>query len=336
MNSYKYIVIFLLIFAVEFASADVINLKNGDRITGKFKQFRDDKVTIEPDYSDEFDVEYQHIASLAASEAMEVELFDGTRGIYIIEPGEEPGKMKLVASYSTVEVAISDIKKIEEIKEIDWSSHVDFSSTYNRGNTVSQFISLQADYKLEIRQHRYLADIRSVREEEGEEEDKKVTKKQDRLNLSYNYLFKDKWFLGINVRLESDEIALLDSRRSFSPSIGYDFWNDSDKMLNIQLGAGYATEETDGKNESSSLLEWRLKYRQEFFSGNLELFHEQHMYKNIGGRENAVLNSKTGFRYDLTDDIYLNVQVDYDYDTEPAEDTEAEDIIYSIGAGLEF
>ena len=142
--------------------------------------------------------------------------------------------------------------------------------------------------------------------------------------------------MGINVRLESDEIALLDSRRSFSPSIGYDFWNDSDKMLNIQLGAGYATEETDGKNESSSLLEWRLKYRQEFFSGNLELFHEQHMYKNIGGRENAVLNSKTGFRYDLTDDIYLNVQVDYDYDTEPAEDTEAEDIIYSIGAGLEF
>ncbi len=332
MNSHKHIVIFLLIFAVEFASADVIHLRNGDRITGKFMLFWNDKVTIEPDYSDKFDVEYEYIASLEASEAMEIELFDGTKGNYIIEPGKEPGKVKLVASYSTVEVAIYDLKKIEEIKEIDWSSHVDLSSTFNRGNTVSQFIRVQADSTLKVRKHRYLADFKSEREEE----DKNVTKKQDRLRLSYNYLLKDNWFVGMNVTVERDEIALLDHRRSFNPSIGYDFWDDSNKTLNIQLGAGYAMEETDGENESSSLVDWRLKYRQEFFSGDLELFHEQHMYKNFGGRENAVLNSRTGFRYDITDDIFLNVQVDYDYDTEPAEGTEAEDIIFSIGAGLEF
>lgn len=335
MNSHKYIVIFLLIFAVESTWADVIHLKNGDRITGKFKQFWDDKVTIEPDYSDKFDVDYEHIASLEASEAMEIELFDGTKGNYIIAPGEEHGSVKLVASYSTVEVAISELKKIEEIKEIkeiDWSSHVDLSSTFNRGNTVSQFLSLQADYTLKVRKNRYLADFRSVHEEE----DDNVTKKQDRLRLSYNYLFKDKWFVGMNVTVERDEIALLDNRRSFNPSIGYDFWDDSNKMLSIQLGAGYATEETDGENESSSLVDWRFKYRQEFLSGDLELFHEQHIYKNFGGRENAVLNSKTGFRYDITGDIYLNVQIDYDYDTEPATGTEPEDIIFSIGAGLEF
>ena len=48
----------LLTFAlVPAAQADVIHLKNGDRITGTIKRIWDDEITIEPEYSDEFNVD---------------------------------------------------------------------------------------------------------------------------------------------------------------------------------------------------------------------------------------------------------------------------------------
>ena len=39
------------------ASADLLVLKNGDRITGDIKAIWDNEITIEPTYSDEFDVD---------------------------------------------------------------------------------------------------------------------------------------------------------------------------------------------------------------------------------------------------------------------------------------
>ena len=52
--------------------ADIVHLKNGDRITGEIKEIWDDNITIEPEYSDKFDVEFEHIAHVESDKAMEV------------------------------------------------------------------------------------------------------------------------------------------------------------------------------------------------------------------------------------------------------------------------
>lgn len=310
--------------------ADVIHLKNGDRITGKIKEIWDDNVTIKPEYSDKFDVEFEHIANIETDEAFEVELFDGTKGDFQLDTSMNPGTVKLVSSSKTLDIALKEIKRTKQIKPIDWKSHVDLNSSFSRGNTNSQLIYLQGDYKLKVKDHRYLGDISSIREEkEGSS-----VKNQDRLHLAYNYLYRDHWFFALNSTIERDPIALLDQRTSLSSSIGYDVWDEANRTLNVQLGLGYAHEKTAGEDESSSLIDWRLEVAYTFLRGDMELFHNHHIYRNNEGRKNLVFNSVTGIRYEITDDIYLNLQLNYDYDSKPAENTDEEDLTFVVGAGL--
>ena len=333
MNVIKFFLPILVVGSIStLASADVVHLKNGDRITGKIKGIWDDNVTIEPEYSDKFDVEFEYIERIETDEPLAVELFDGTKGDYQLAAGTNSGDVKLVASYSSFEVELKKLKKSEEIKDFDWGSHVDLNSTISKGNTDSVLINLQGDLNIKKDDHRYLVDVSAIREEQ----DGNTTKDQDRVHASYNYLFRDNWFFAMNTSIERDPVALLDHRTSVNPSIGYDVWDDANRTLNYQLGLGYASEKTDGEDESSGVIDWRLRFAYEFFGGDMELFHNHHIYRNTKGRKNFVLNSKTGIRYDITKDIYLNLQLNYDYDTEPAVGTDATDLTFLVGAGLEF
>jgi len=59
------------------ANADVLILKNGDRITGDIKRIWDAEVTIEPEYSDEFQVDLDAISHIESTREFEVEFYDG-------------------------------------------------------------------------------------------------------------------------------------------------------------------------------------------------------------------------------------------------------------------
>lgn len=322
----------LALFLPVVASADVIYLKNGDRITGEIKEMWDENVTIEPDYSDKFDVEFEHIARIESEQALDIELYDETKGAYLIESSEKDGFVRLTSSYESIEVALSEVKKVETIEEFDWDANLDVSSNFSRGNTNSQSTNLQWKGSMERGDHRYNTDLSIAREElEGE-----TTKQRDRLNVGYNYLFHDDWFFALNVTAERDPVAQLDRRLSVNPALGYDVWDDANRVLNFQFGAGYADESTAGQDESSTNIDWRLNFLWEFLRGDMEFFHNHNIYRNLEGRKNIVLNSQTGIRYDITDDIYLNLQANYDYDSEPASGAENDDLTFLIGAGMEF
>ena len=56
----------------------------------------------------------------------------------------------------------------------------------------------------------------------------------------------------------------------------------------------------------------------------------------VSGRENRILNTSTGLRWDLPRDVYVNLQVDFDYETNPAEGRENADLTYLVGVGIEL
>jgi len=57
----------------------------------------------------------------------------------------------------------------------------------------------------------------------------------------------------------------------------------------------------------------------------------------INGRRNTSIRTSTGIRYEITDLLYANISLDYDYETVPADDTTvSEDIVVLFGLGLEF
>ena len=156
------------------------------------------------------------------------------------------------------------------------------------------------------------------------------------MKLGYNWLFTDNWFFAVDSTFERDPIAQLDHRASINPGLGYDVWNEEGRTLNFQFGGGYASERIDGKDESGTNVDWKLEFSYDLLAGEMELFHNHNIYRNLSGRKNAVLNSQTGIRYALLHNLNLIVQANYDYDTEPAGGADSKDLVIMVGAGLKF
>jgi putative salt-induced outer membrane protein YdiY len=57
---------------------------------------------------------------------------------------------------------------------------------------------------------------------------------------------------------------------------------------------------------------------------------------NISGRSNTIIKTRTGFSYDINDVFYATLSLNFDYETEPADDAEKEDLALLLGLGAEF
>lgn len=315
------------------AAADVIYLKNGDQITGTIKRIWDDEVSIEPEYADELQVDLPMVERIESDRDFEIELPDGTDVVARMQGVDSEGNQVLVVDGESISVALGALREVDEPEDFyDWEVQVDYSFSLNEGNTDSLNSRLAGEGMFKHGDHRHIGTVAQV----NEEQDRATTKEQTVLTYSYNWLFADPWFFGANGQLERDPIRQLEHRITASAGIGRDIWNEPYRFLTGQLGLGFTDEEIGLDKETSTVAAWTLRFRHEFFSDDFEAFHNHSIVHTIEGRDNTVIKTSTGIRYEITDLLYLNVSLDWDHETEPAGTAEKSDTLFVVGAGLEF
>jgi len=220
----------------------------------------------------------------------------------------------------------------EPEKDFEWESNAELSAALNIGNTDSSNAKLRVDTTVKYPDHRHIGEVTFFREEQSGD----TTQQQGLFKYDYNWFFRDPWFFGARVSFERDPIIELDQRIILSAGIGRDIWSTPRRQLSVQLAAGGQTEEIGLDRTESAVLVWSLRYRQDFLSDDLELYHNHTVTPNISGRTNTSYKTTTGLRYEITDLLYANISVDYDYETRPADVAENEDVALLVGVGLEF
>jgi len=320
-------------------AVDVLVMKNGDRLTGEITRIWDEEITIEPEYSDEFNVDVPAVAYIESEREFEIDLADG-RELVVTFPGADAEGNQIIKTGSGTEtLTLSNMLELDEPEDYyDWESFVDLSGDLKKGNTDSRNNQLRANTTLKLGDHRHIGEITLFTEKLADI----TTKDQTIVNYNYNWIFNDPWFFSALTTFERDPIIQLDSRVTVSAGVGLDIWNTADRVLNVQLGAGFrnekiGNEETGFESETSSVATWVLRYSQEFLSDDLTLFHNHSIIPTINGRDNTSFRTSTGLRYEITDLLYANISLDYDYETEPADaETLSEDLVLLFGLGLEF
>lgn len=315
------------------AEAGQLVLSNGDRITGAISKIWDGEIYIEPDYADEFTVDMSAIASIESDQEFEIELADGTEIVAGLKGADPEGNQIVLVDGREEAMPLANLTELEEIEEYkEWDSYAQFDATVNKGNTDSENYRLSTGTNLKLGDHRHIADLLITREEQ----DGVSTKEQDLLTYNYNWLFDDPWFASFLASYEKDPIRDLDYRWIVGPGIGRDIWNDAGRLWNIQIGAAYQKEKIGGDSDNSAIAFWIMNFEHDLFDGDMEFFHRDRINTNISGRTNTVLKTTTGFRWEFTDDLYANISLDYDYETDPAEGSEKDDLTLVVGAGIEF
>ncbi len=327
------VIVAIAIFASSVSSAGVLVFKNGDRISGEIKQVWDKEILIEPSYADEFNVDIVDIAYIESDQKFEIELSDGREIVANFGGADASGKQIFEVDGQQVVAPLADLYELDEIDDpVEWDSYIDWSNSINTGNTESLNTRLRADSTLQIGDHRHIGDLTFVREEQNKES----TKEQDLLRYNYNWFFREPWFFSAGFSLERDPIRELDHRTVLSGGIGRDIWNHPRLSLNMQVGAGVIMEKIGDTNEDSSVLVWGLRYRQDLFNEDLSVFHNNSITFYINGRDNTIFKTSTGLRYEITDLLYADVSLDYDYESQPVPGVLSEDMALMFGFGIEL
>jgi len=314
------------------ATAGQIIMNNGDIITGTVKTVSADKVTIEPGYGDAITVNRDAVTSIKTDAVLEVKMADG-ESVQAQLDGVRDGELILLVDGAEQTVAIASVDSVAAPKPYyERVSHADLNMTLNSGNTDSQNVLIYADTRLRFGDHRHLAALTFRRAET----DDVRTKEQDLLTYEYNWLFSGPWYLAANAAYERDPIRDLDHRYTLGLSLGRDIFNDDNRFLSVSLGAGWSEEEIAGVTDSGAVGLWKLNYEHQLLNSKMAFFHNHGLNFQFYGDDNIIFKSNTGFRYDIFDDIYANVALRYDYETEPAADASKDDTTLVIGLGATF
>jgi putative salt-induced outer membrane protein YdiY len=315
------------------ANADVLVLKNGDRITGDVKRIWDAEVTIEPEYSDEFQVDLDAISHIESTRDFEVEFNDGRKLDAQLGGENATGEQVFTSVSGSVTAPLADMLEMNEPEAaFEWDTNIEVSASVNKGNTDSSAGKVRAYSTVKMNDHRHNGDIEYFRERLAGVS----TKERDLFKYSYNYLFTDNWFFTADASTESDPIILLENRMIVSAGVGLDIWDTPRRSLSIKLGAGLQSEDLDSAETEGSVANWGLDYRQDFFGDDVGIFHRQSIVANLSGRENTSYKTTTGFGYELTDLFSATVSLDYNYETNPAEGAENADMAFLLGLAAEF
>ena len=326
-------------------SADHLVMKNGDRITGEIKEIWDNDVIIEPEYDDDtkISISLDAVAYIESEQEFEVTMTDGRSVIAKLAGRDADGKQLIEIDGKRTSITLDQLEELDEISDYyDWDSRIDFNFTMNKGNTDSLNTKFYADTNLKLGDHRHIVDLTMIREEQNGAR----TRDNELLRYNYNWLFGDLWFLGGAGSAERDPIRELDYRFIAGATIGRDLWDKPRRAMSFQIGLGYLAEQFSPTAEDGTLLTknsnqsvaaiWIYRFRHDFIGDDLEIYHNNAVNWYVTGRTNTVVKTVSGVRYGITDLLYINVAINFDWESDPSGTAENEDLAIVIGLGLEF
>ena len=134
----RILLIIAAVLTTSISQADVLVLKNGDRITGDIKKIWDSEVSIEPSYSDEFNVDAEIIDYIESDKEFDIELSSGEEVTARLSGVDDDGNQLITVNGESETISIAQLYELDEIDDpIEWDSNVDWSMSLNTGNTES-------------------------------------------------------------------------------------------------------------------------------------------------------------------------------------------------------
>lgn len=346
MTKQRFLIAAAVLLMASQSYAGTVVLTNGDRITGDIKRIWDGDVAIEPEYADEFTIDQDKIAYMESDKRFEFEYVgeDMNKRIALFKGAGEDGRQIVVLDGEETVISFMQIGEMEEEEDFfDWSVNADLNAEINRGNTDNTEIGITSNWYLKYGNQKHYLDTLYIREKQDDPETGGDITTENRQKYTYNlnYDIGEPWFTGGWGSYETDDIKGLEYRYNAIPTLGYKIWDNAGKKLNFQIGYGYEEEETIDENDvkeedGGGLALFLAKFEYDFGSPDLTLYLTSNNTKSSYGRKNTVSQNTAGAKFEITDLLYFNVETLFDYETDPVEGADNEDLKILIGFGLEF
>jgi len=247
MNSQSFIkVSFLSLFVAFFASADVIETKDGARLVGTVTGINGGKITLNTTYAGDIEVDQAEVVSLTMEDALAIRLDDGTTMEGTIEPSGE-GEIEIAGSTGRVTTPVTDVAATwspgdtdPAIKALErkWSYEAAADITGKSGNSDNFGTAISLGAVLEGSEDRLgFYAIYDQQESEG-----LTSADQFRAGVDYTNSFRGDLSWYVRNEAGYDSIKDIDFYNVAGAGLGYQVIDKSNQTLTFRGGLSFRYE----------------------------------------------------------------------------------------------
>jgi putative salt-induced outer membrane protein YdiY len=324
------------------ATADVVALKNGDRVTGTIVSLADGKLHMKTDSMADVTIDMAKVMTFSTDEPIVLVFKDGTVVHQKVAAAQE-GMVAVQAGglIAPQNLALADLTGANppEKPKVKWTGHLTFGATKTTGNSRSTTAS--GDARLERRGEDDRISVNAyylyAESEDPSTNINSTTTDKWFVDVEYDYFVSKKLFVLADVNYMKNRIANLDGRAIGTLGMGYQ-WVESKKMnfnTNLSLGGMHESYTHPDRNNDTVVAQagWHFDRA---LTDTLTFVHDFRINPDLEKLSNYKLETSAELRAALYKAIFASFKVLIDYDSNPAAGQERTDTAYILGVGINF
>jgi putative salt-induced outer membrane protein YdiY len=341
-----------LLIAQTAASAAVVTLKNGDRVTGQVIESNDATLRVNTEFLGEVAISWDAVSSIESDEPLHVSSSDGQVLVGPVTTQGDGFQVK-TANSGTVSVPKAEIayvrneasqlayeaevERLRNPKLTDfWRGYFDANLALTAGNAETKTISNAAGATRETTRDTIKLYFTSLFAENATTGDSVVTANAIRGGSRYELNVSDKMFTYGFVDLEYDEFQSLDLRNVLGGGFGYHAVKN-DRMKFDVFGGGAFNQEFFDNDITRRSAELTLGQEFSYTLTDRTSFNERlTFYPNLSQTGEYRLQFDTGLVTDLFRWMSWNVTFSDRFLSNPVNGREQNDILLTTGVRLVF
>lgn len=315
------------------AAADVVTLDNGDRLTGRIEHMAGGKLKLKTAYAGSISLAWDRVVSVVTDAPVSVMLKNSDRTISArLLPGTA-GRLALDAgagSPALAQVAYINPTPVESGMGTSYSGRATLSSANVHGNSTNSRLYAQGELTARARSYRYTLGLKAENASDAGHQ----TASNWLGDANIDRFIDDKRFFYGRASLENNRFKDLQLRSTLGSGYGFQFYETERTKLSLRGGLDYVAIDHDtGQDERYPAAGWGVRFSHRLQALPLELFHEQDGYMRIGDAKDVTLRSRSGLRLPVAAGLNASLQLNADWERNPAPGSKSTDTTLLLGLG---
>jgi putative salt-induced outer membrane protein YdiY len=325
-------VMLAFVIGVRPASADELQLSNGDRITGQVMSLTNGVLAFQTP-NGQLNVPWNSVIGLAVPEPLFITVGARPPTPATIIRTRTDGRVTLRPGGIVSLTEITAMSRVQPPFSLD--GRLNAGLVNSDGNTEVNTLRLDGEVIGRTTGHRYTGRATVNRSQDRSE----YIAHNWTTSFRYDRFFRRRLFVNANTILTNDRLRDLDLRAAAGGGLGYQVLDTPRARITTDAGVGYV-------NEAYIVDEQDVRYfaLQEsaqldiFISGNTRFlfFHRHDGYFSLTGEDNRFLRMGNGIRVPIARGFIATIQLDIDYDPTPVEGRRSVDRTFALTFGYQF
>ncbi len=298
--------------------ADIVVLKNGDRLTGEIRKLERGMLEFKPDRISTIYIDWARVVFLTSEYQFDLELESGKRYIGTLEKAEEEGKLIVVSNGDRKILGVLSVVKMYPLAKKFWNrlrGYLDIGLSFQR---AQEKLEWKLGGKVTYRGEKWSIKTQ-VNSYFSRQENVEGTTRNDGI-VSYQRILKNKWTSVLLTTHEQNDELNLDYRALVGGTFGRFLVQNNRNFLAASVGLTgtrekYSDSEDIGYNAEALLSVWYEAFK--YASPRINFAAMLNVFPGITSWGRVRTNFSARLSFEIFRDFFFSLDGFHNFDSKP-------------------